>query len=91
MAQNQYNRGTAWVAQLVEHSIEARRVASSNLAPSTYENALTFCEGIFICAWGVKRLRALRAGSKLYSIPPPLLNRKNFQTVNTLESLLCSH
>ena len=29
----------AWVAQLVEHSIEARRVSSSNLLPSTIKTA----------------------------------------------------
>jgi hypothetical protein len=41
---------TAWVAQLVEHSPEEGRVASSSLAPSTNENTSP-SRGIFICAW----------------------------------------
>ncbi len=42
MVQNPYNRGTAWVAQLVEHSPEEGRVGSSSLPPSTYAKAPTY-------------------------------------------------
>ena len=91
MAQNQYNRGTAWVAQLVEHSPEEGRVGSSSLPPSTDTQNARNCGLLFICAWGERHLCVFCAGSNLSSIPPPLLTQRNSQIVSTLESLLYSH
>ena len=53
----------AWVAQLVEHSIEARRVGGSSPPPSTYKkNSL---KGVFlICAWEKEVGTSFGAGSK---------------------------
>lgn len=50
----------AWVAQLVEHSPEERRVSSSSLLPSTKKARISG----FLTAWEERHFRVFRAGSK---------------------------
>ena len=54
----------AWVAQLVEHFPEEEGVGGSSPPPSTRYRKPRKGLFLYLDAWGVKRLRALRAGSK---------------------------